>query len=369
MLKRSLCLALIALLLAAALPVGLAARAEKGGAMYANLAAVKVYKKPNLSGKTIKTVWYGEEVAVAAFTKQGDVAALIDRKGRTGYCDANALTKKNPNTYDITVYAQKKKTPVYAGCSVKSKKLEKLKRNATATMIAVSLDGWIRVKYGGRYGYMRLCDVDDAPYSEGQLAWCRYDGTASVMSSAQGWDDVGMLRLGDEVRLLGKKDGWTKIRNDKGEIGWIDGDCVTTKNPVLNQTVYAQVSDKILARQPGGSAGLKIHKKLKKGARMTLVTKGDFWARVKYKGKTYFTPAIYLSTEKAPKTGRIVVTVRKCDMQDTPAIAGHVIAQLPKGTKLRLLAGGPLCAKVDTVEPVNGRLLTGWVLATQLAAD
>ena len=311
MLKRILSLALALLLCAGTLPAGLAARAEKGGAMYVADTAVKVYKKPDLTGKAMKTIWLGEEVAVAALTRQGDVAQLTDAKGRTGYCAANALTRKNPNTYSITIYAQLKKTPVYAGCSAKSKQLAKLKRGATATMIAASPDGWIRVEYGGGYGYMRRCDVDDAPYSAGTPAWCCYDGTVNVASQAQSWDAVGKLRLGDEVRLLGKKDGWAKIRNSKGAIGWVSGEFVSTKSPILNRPVYVQVSDKILARQPGGSAGLKVNKKVKKGAKLTLVAHGDFWARVKYKGKTYYTPAIYLAGEKAPKAGRIVVTARK----------------------------------------------------------
>ena len=144
MLKRILSLALALLLVALALPVGLLARAESGGARYVAYTAAKVYKKPNLSGKVLKTVWYGQEVVVTALAPQGSVAQLMDGEGRIGYCDANALTKKNPNTYNTIVYAQLKKAPVYAGCSTKSKKLGKLKRDATATMIAASPDGWIR---------------------------------------------------------------------------------------------------------------------------------------------------------------------------------------------------------------------------------
>ena len=55
-------------------------------------------------------------------------------------------------------------------------------------------------------------------------------------------------------------------------------------------------------------------------------------------------------------------------MQDDPKIAGNVIARLPKGAKLRLLAGGPLCARVKTVDPIDGRIRTGSVLVSQLVA-
>lgn len=200
---------------------------------------------------------------------------------------------------------------------------------------------------------------------KGQSAWCCYDGTVAVLREMQSFDDIGKLRLGDKVTLLERKDGWARIRNRKGKVGWTLGETITTQDPVVNQTVYAQVSDRIFAREPGGSAGLKVRKKVKRGAKLTLVCRSEFWARVKYRGKTYFTPAIYLAGEKPPKAGRVVVTKRRCDLRGAPKIGAKAIGALSKGTKLRLLTGGPLFAKVASLK---GKTL-GWVLVSQLKAD
>lgn len=361
MFRRILCLVLSLLLCAGMLTAGL----TENKTMYAACAAVKVYAKADLSGKVMKTVWFGEAVTVEALDPAKDVARLTNGKHQTGYCNVDALTDENPNTYDTTVYAQLERTRVYAGCSAQTKTLAKLKRDETAMMVAVSPDGWIRVKHNGKYGYMRLWEVDDAPYAEGTPAWCVYDGTMSVHSGRQDSNEIGILRLGDAVTLLERVDGSAKIRNARGCIGWTFGESIATTSPILNETVYAQVADRIFARQPGGSAGLKVNKKVRKGAQMTLVARGDFWARVKYGGKTYFTPALLVAAEKPPKAGRVVVTKWACDMQAAPEIGGKAIASLPQGEMLHLLTGGPLFAKVRTIEDTPR---TGWVLISQLTA-
>ena len=314
----------------------------------------------------MKTVWFGEAVTVDFLDRARDVARLTNARGQTGYCDANDLTGENPNTGDTTVYAQLERTCVYAGCSARTKVLARLKRNGTAKMVASSPDGWIRVLFGEKYGYMRTCEVDDAPYAEGTPAWCVYDGTVSVLSGRQDGAEIGILRLGDAVTLLDRVEGSAKIRNAKGRIGWTFGEYITETSPILNETVYAQVSARMLARQPGGKAGLRVNKKVRKSAKMTLVAQGDFWARVKYDGRTYFTPAILVARKKPPQDGRVVVTLRACDMLDAPKIGGNAIGRLPRGETLRLLTGGPLFAKVTTAEDAPR---TGWVLISQLVAQ
>ena len=363
MIRRILSLILSLLLCAGLLPWGCLAGNDK--TMYVACAEVRVYPRPDLSGKVMKTVWFGEAVTVESLDREGDVARLTNASGQTGYCNTDGLTDENPNTWDTTVYAQLERTRIYAGCSAQTKTLAALKRNETATMVAASPDGWIRVRTGGKYGYMRSWEVDDAPYVEGAPAWCVYDGTMSVLSRRQDGAEIGILRLGDAVALLDRVEGSAKIRNAKGCIGWTVGEYINEISPILNETVYAQVSDKILARQPGGQAGLKVNKKVGKGAKLTLVAQGDFWARVKYHGRTYFTPAILVAPEKPPQDGRVVVTLRACDMLDTPKIGGKEIASLPRGEILRLLTGGPLFAKVTTTGDAPR---TGWVLISQLVA-
>ena len=363
MIRRILSLILSLLLCAGLLPWGCLAGNDK--TMYVACAEVRVYPSPDLSGKVMKTVWFGEAVTVESLDREGDVARLTNASGQTGYCNTDGLTDENPNTRDTTVYAQLERTRIYAGCSAQTKTLAALKRNETVTMVAASPDGWIRVRTGGKYGYMRSWEVDDAPYVEGAPAWCVYDGTMSVLSRRQDGAEIGILRLGDAVALLDRVEGSAKIRNAKGCIGWTVGEYINEISPILNETVYAQVSDKILARQPGGQAGLKVNKKVGKGAKLMLVAQGGFWARVKYHGRTYFTPAILVAPEKPPQDGRVVVTLRACDMLDTPRIGGKEIASLPRGEILRLLTGGPLFAKVTTTGDAPQ---TGWVLISQLVA-
>ena len=369
MLKRLICALLSLTLLLAALPVSaLAALEATETTMYVGADALPVYKSPALSGKRLATCWFGQSVTV--MTKYDAVAMLHDGKNRIGYCELAQLLDSDPHTYNMKVYVQAKKAPVYAGCSTGSGKLGTLKRGAEVTMVAVNQDGrWVRVKYKDGYGYIQHKLVDDAPYAEGTPAWGIYDGTLAVMSTVKGWDDIGKLCLGDAVTLLGTDNGWAKLRNVKGEIGWCAAEFISTKSPIVNQTVYAQITDKFLAKQPGGAAGLKVNRKIKKNAKLTLVAQGDFWARVKYDGKTYYIPAIYLGEDKASAAGKLAVTERQCDLQDAPKIAGGAIGQLPQGALVRLLAGGPLFAKVAVVDAkgiASGAV--GWVLVTQLTS-
>lgn len=108
---------------------------------------------------------------------------------------------------------------------------------------------------------------------------------------------LGTMSYGEDVTVLSLKEGWMKVQNDKGEIGYCETGSLSKKNPVLDMFGYVKETGAYIHAKPG--FGWKVIARADMGDELHVVgmTKDKQWLRVK-NGNTYG----YVLTELVSKT-------------------------------------------------------------------
>ena len=362
LLKRSLSIALAALMLMSVFPVC----AEGFGAnskVYIIKNTLNAYKSKSTSSKVLGVMTYGENMTMVSFS--GDWVKIKNAKGQIGYCKLTGLSSQNPNTLDETVYAKNSKTVVYHKASTSYKKLKTVKQNTKLNVVAATPDGkWFRVKNGKNYGYVRVEDVNKNPVSThgaitSKKVWVVSDGAVEVTSKKGGGKDMGLISHGQSYTLLSVSGNYSKIKNAKGQVGWCRSDILSTDNPNKeNATMYTQVGGNILYTNSiiKGSG-----KYIKKGAKVTMVaeTPEGGWYRVKYNGKYYYIDSIFLDDEKAPEGGRTVYCRDDEYIYAKPSFSAKKVTKVEAYEELYLVGSSKGAAKVKTASGKTGYIPTG----------
>ena len=372
--SKRLCAALLALMLSLLIPCALSesASAELPRTLYVTSTVASVYRSPSGGARKLATLSFGESVCQVG-AEGADWAILKNAKGQTGYCALNSLSKTEPVPLNAAMYAQLKKTPVYAKAETSAKVLGKLERNDAVTVTAFGPEGdWVRVERNGRYGYIRRKDLDDAPYSQGTKAWCVGDAVAiAVAVSPSAWESVGLLSHGQSVTLLGEVDGCYKVRNARGEIGYVSvPGAITTEDPnTLKEIAYTQISGHLLRNRFGQGAKATF---APKNAEVTVlsVTLDGQYARILYRGKHYYVPQVFLSSSKRLRGRPTALTTDAVDVTAQPKIGSKTVLRLEKGAKVQLIKGQGLGAvQIRAVDPATGKTVTGWMLVSLLSKE
>ncbi len=123
---------------------------------YVDDAQVKVYAKNSTSSKVLGTYSFGEKFKVEAIS--GSWARLVNGK-TVGFCKTSALTYKDPNTMNSSVYTQKDGVVAYEAPTTSSDELGSLKMNTKVTCLAIYNDTWCRVKYGSKIGFIKKSEL------------------------------------------------------------------------------------------------------------------------------------------------------------------------------------------------------------------
>ena len=250
---------------------------------------LKVYKAASASSKTLGTMSFGEELILLGI--EGEWAEVENAAGTTGYCLAEGLLDKDPNVKPVQAHATENKVKIYAKPTSGAKEIARLSEGDTVDVVAVNGDkSWLRVIYNGSYGYVqsKYLSLDDIPAiepddgdAEGVTAYIG-DLTAAVYEKA---DDssgkLGLLAYGESVELLNVDDGWAKIRNAAGAIGYCRFGALVEENPNdLDIAVYAARDGVEIYARPLEDAAVAA--KLQKDAQMKLVAAitGTSWCRV-----------------------------------------------------------------------------------------
>lgn len=112
---------------------------------------------------------------------------------------------------------------------------------------------------------------------------------------------LGTMSFGEDVRVLSWQDGWIRVQNHKGKIGYCPYGSLSRKDPcTLDMFGYVKEAGVHVYAKPG--AGYKIIDSLEMGDRLRVVgmTKDKEWLRV-YSGKRFG----YVQKELMSKTPTI----------------------------------------------------------------
>lgn len=209
--------------------LGCWALAEGGTRVYVYAYAVKVYESPSKKSELVTQVPFAR--AMTKIAEKGDWAQVITPDNRTGYCSRKQLTEDNPNTYDVTVYAQQDRAPVYELPTVDAPMIGQMDKNDRAKAVAMTPMGdWLRIQLGGKDGYIQRPRVDFNRYAAGRAAWAAADRVAVRYDPAIA-SSYAELSRGQKVAVVDVDGEWAKIRSGSGLIGYCRVDQLTKEKP------------------------------------------------------------------------------------------------------------------------------------------
>ena len=332
---------------------------SNGTLMYVYTYSLNVYEKPNTDSNIVEQVGFAKRIM--RFATQKGWAQVVTTNHNLGYCNLEQLTSTDPNKYDTTVYGAHDQAPVYLRPSVSSPLIGHLDTNEKARMVAMTPKGdWLRVEQRGYYGYVQKPRVDYVKWEEGRDAWLAAE-SAPVYYDPHIASVITTLYFGQGFTLLTTDGQWAKIRNRSGLVAYIAADVVTTVNPnSMSSTVYAQVSGSYMFR---GSSSESGRASVEMNQQMTLIAVDDtqFWARVKYNGEYFYVPYICLGTQPRLDGYKQVMSRMGINIREGTKKSADVVATVPTGTKLLLLAASGHFAKVSTLPDANGNRFTGYI--------
>lgn len=125
-------------------------RFNKGDRAWIVQSSAKVYYDPELDS-VAGTLYFGQKVWLV--DNSGSRAKIRSPKGLIGYCDSEALTRKDPNGLDQVVYTQVSGNYLFTSSTDMSGR-RNIEVNAEMTLVAVDNNNfWARVRYNGEYFY------------------------------------------------------------------------------------------------------------------------------------------------------------------------------------------------------------------------
>ena len=254
------------------------------GTVYISANTLVAYSSPSTSSKNLGTMSYGESMTL--LDVDGSWAKIQNSSGAVGYCKLDGLTTVNPNNLNATIYVTETGAKLYAKPTTSANVLGALKQNAQYTCVAVTTDNvWLRLKNGSAYGYL-LADfastekVEDAPSVTGTV-YISANTLVAYSSPSTSSKSLGTMSYGESMLLLGVDDGWAKIQNSSGAVGYCKYGGLTTVNPnSLNLTMYAQSNGVKLYAKPLTTTTVSKTVNLNDSMTVVAVTEDGVWARV-----------------------------------------------------------------------------------------
>ena len=253
--------------------------------VYISANTLVAYSSPSTSSKNLGTMSYGERMTLLGV--DGSWAKIQNSSGAVGYCKLDGLTIENPNSLNTTIYVTETGAKLYAKPTTSATVLGTLKQNAKYTAVAMTTDKvWLRLKNGSSYGYL-LTDyasteeVDDPAPGVTGTVYISANTLVAYSSPSTSSKSLGTMSYGESMLLLGVDDGWAKIQNSSGAVGYCKYGGLTNVNPNnLNLTMYAQSNGVKLYAKPLTTA--TVRKTINQGDSVTViaVTGDGVWARV-----------------------------------------------------------------------------------------
>ena len=134
--------------------------------MYISATTLAVYASTSTSSKSLGTMSFGESLTCTGTNSTW--ARVVNSSGAVGYCKLSGITDTNPNSYNVTMYAQSSGVKVYKKASTSSSVITTVGLNAKVTGVAINADKtWIRLKNGSEYGYVQAGYFSTTPYGNG----------------------------------------------------------------------------------------------------------------------------------------------------------------------------------------------------------
>lgn len=375
-------------------------------------ASLNVYSSPSADSSVLAKIDNGSEVVVYDEV-DGWAKVMVD--GQEGYVRAAFLVDVPSGQIDLTLavpepeirYVNVKEGSnlnLREGASTETAIIGKLPRG-TAVTVYSEQDGWAKVNVNGKEGYVCTDYLTDqqmgpgvSPAETGLAITSAPENTVQYNYSAQttvkyvnvnpgsnlhlrqgpstSTAILDKLPRGTQLTVYSEENGWAKVKVN-GKEGYVSTQYVSSTKPASG-VQEAQAVTKYVNVNPGSRLNLRanpgtssaIIDQLPRGAKVTVYSEANGWAKVKANGKEGYMSTKYLSSSQpsaASNTQQIAtkyVNVNpgsRLNLRSVPSTSGTILTQLPRGTKVTVYSENNGWAKVTA----NG--YTGYVSTTYLS--
>ncbi|PRT13916.1 mannosyl-glycoprotein endo-beta-N-acetylglucosamidase [Bacillus toyonensis] len=246
-----------------------------------NATSLRVRSAANTSSSVLGTLKNGEKVTVLG---KENGWAKINYQGKEGYVSLEfvkleAGKQEEKPAEDITNGTQEVGTinatslRVRSAANTSSSVLGTLKNGEKVTVLGKA-NGWAKINYQGKEGYVSLefitigkDSIDPTnPTNPGQVTEERAVVNASLLNVRKGPSTgaaaVGHLKNGETVTIIGKENGWAKIRFNGGE-GYVSLQFLKVKQ---GSSSYEIVTSSQKVQKPNEAEATQIMQNMKEDA-------------------------------------------------------------------------------------------------------
>ncbi|KAB2355351.1 SH3 domain-containing protein [Bacillus toyonensis] len=246
-----------------------------------NATSLRVRSAANTSSSVLGNLKNGEKVTVLG---KANGWAKINYQGKEGYVSLEfvkleAGKQEEKPAEDITNGTQEVGTinatslRVRSAANTSSSVLGNLKNGEKVTVLG-KVNGWAKINYQGKEGYVSLefitigkDSIDPTnPTNPGQVTEERAVVNASLLNVRKGPSTgaaaVGHLKNGETVTIIGKENGWAKIRFNGGE-GYVSLQFLKVKQ---GSSSYEIVTSSQKVQKPNEAEATQIMQNMKEDA-------------------------------------------------------------------------------------------------------
>ena len=286
---------------------------------------VKVYKAASTKAKVLGTLKKDAKVTVKATSSNG--WAYIQLNGKAGYCKASALKETSaeaavtpvPTQAPQTATVKAKTLTVYKKASKSAKKLGKLKKGQTVTVVSWN-SKWACVELNGKQGYCAVSGLTrtESPevtpgttftpdLSNARKATVTVSSLKVYKTASSKGKKLGTLKKGKVVNLLQTSNGWAYIELD-GKYGFCSEKGLKVQDSVPESDVpgdYKEANFTATVIDPNAKVYASTsadaeNKKLKLGEEVQVKAYSAQWACVAQGDSQGFVPIKQLSKTSYP---------------------------------------------------------------------
>ncbi|WP_195237327.1 SH3 domain-containing protein [Romboutsia sp. 1001285H_161024_C4] len=324
---------------------------------------LNVRSGPSTSHAVIFSVKKDEKVSIEEQTDGW--YKIKTNTGNTGWASSTYISLSNNESNDNPSSDNQRRVTIEGlnmrnGAGTSYRAITKLKNGTILELISEN-NGWSKVKYDGRIGYVYsdyLEKVSDSNINTrtNTTKVVNYDFLNVRSGPSTSHSIVGKLNRGDKVGVISESNGWSKI-NYNGKVSYVSSRYLSNPsntNPEKpdsnNESVKETkvVNYEFLNVRSGPSTSHSKIGTLKKGDKVGVISESNGWSKIKYNGKVAYVSSTYLSKENTTpevpsNPGESiketkVVNYEFLNVRSGPSTSHSKIGTLKKGDKVGVIS-------------------------------
>ncbi|SCH07312.1 SH3 domain-containing protein [Romboutsia sp. 1001713B170207_170306_H8] len=240
-----------------------------------------------------------------------------------------------------------------SGPSTSYRSITKINKGTKVEVISES-NGWSKIKYDGRIGYVYstyLSDIEPS-YTNTTTKTVNTDSLNVRSGPSTSYSIVGKINKGTKVEVISESNGWSKIVYNGKECyvssRYLDEESYNSGNTDNEIITTKIVNTDSLNVRSGPSTSYSKLGTLSKGSKVEVISESNGWSKIVYNGKEAYVSSTYLSdnTSNDNNTGNDtntsveikIVNTDSLNVRSGPSTSYSKLGTLSKGSKVEVIS-------------------------------